>query len=691
MANLNIAIEILANDKASGPLGRITGQLEQMGSRGFRGLRTIGVAALGAVTAGVTALGAGFVYAGKTAVDMNAQLETSTLQFTTLMGDAGAAEAHVRSLFEFAKRTPFETGPIIEASRMMQTFGGEALNSQDNLLLIGDAAAATSAPIDELGFWVGRLYSNLQAGQPFGEAAMRLQELAVMSPEARQKMEELQAAGAGADEIFAVFQEDLDKFSGAMEDQAGTWEGLTSTIKDALAITAATALKPFFDLAKDGLGAVADFLSSPALTAGVELFATRLAGIGTMAGLFMDHLRGGMPFMDAFRTAITQTALVFGMAGPQARALGESVALFLNKVQAAIQPVWEFVQNNVQLSDVLYGLGAAVAVVVIPAIVSIVTALAPVILAFGAVVAAVALVRNAWENNWGGIQEKTKAVIDFIVPLVQDAIAFIQQWWAQNGDAILLKVQQIWTMVQTVIAAAVELVRNKITTDLETIRRFWETHGTAITNIARQAWGLIKTTIQNFLGVIRSIWDAFRALFEGDWFAFGEALYDIWESTWTLIIEFFGGLWDMLKPLLVNLWQSIRDWWGSIDWGSLGRRAIDGIVAGLQAAAGAIVATLRGIISNAIASAIAAATGGSGSSGANSAGYGANAYSNFGFSGGGGQLSLAGGAGAATAQGPVIIQVDARGATPGMELAVEQAVNRALLRAGLVADARRRM
>lgn len=224
----------------------------------------------------VAAVGAGFAMAIKSSIDVNAQLETTTLQFETLMGSADEAQKHVAGLFEFAEKTPFETEPIIQASLKLQTFGGEALNTMENLYLLGDAAAATNSPIDELGFWVGRLYSNLQAGDPFGEAAMRLQELAVMSPQARSEMERLQEAGASAAEVFAFFQKDLEKFSGAMEKQAETWQGLTATFKDQVSLLIAEALQPLFVEAKAGVEGLVIALNDPAVGIAIKGIATKL-------------------------------------------------------------------------------------------------------------------------------------------------------------------------------------------------------------------------------------------------------------------------------------------------------------------------------------------------------------------------------------------------------------------------------
>ena len=273
-----VEIIIRAKDEASKPIGNVSKALGGMGkAAGVIG----GVAGAAFVAIGAAAV-AGFGMAIKQSIAVNSQLETTELQFETLMGNADKAKEHVAGLFEFAEKTPFETGPIIEASLKLETFGGAALNTKDNLTLLGDAAAAVNAPIDELGFWVGRLYANLQAGQPFGEAAMRLQELAVMSPQARQAMEDLQKSGASASEIFGVLQEDLGRFSGAMEKQAGTWEGMVSTIKDQVNLLMGEALKPFFDKSKEGLETLIALLNDPDIRAGIVAIGEEFVRLGNI-------------------------------------------------------------------------------------------------------------------------------------------------------------------------------------------------------------------------------------------------------------------------------------------------------------------------------------------------------------------------------------------------------------------------
>jgi len=223
----------------------------------------IGVGAV--VSKGFSLLAGGISSVASVALEMNSSLEKSTLQFTTLMGNSAKAEAHVRSLFDFAKRTPFETGPIITASKHLQLFGGDALNTTKNLEMLGDASAASGANFEEVAFWTGRMYASLQAGKPIGEAMMRLMELGVVTPEARNAIERLSETANGGAKAFAAFQASLGKFTGAMALQANTFDGLMSTISDAVQITIADALEPFFEMVKQGASVIAQVLGSEGL------------------------------------------------------------------------------------------------------------------------------------------------------------------------------------------------------------------------------------------------------------------------------------------------------------------------------------------------------------------------------------------------------------------------------------------
>lgn len=211
-------------------------------------------------------------------IDMNASLETSTLQFTTLMGNSDEAKKHVLGLFDFAAKTPFETGPIIEASRIMRTFGGASLDTTKNLTLFGDAAAATGSDIGEVGSWMSRAYANIQAGRPFGEAAQRLSELGILTPDVRNKLEDMSKAGKSSKEIWNALTGSLGKFDGAMAAQANTFDGMMATFTDGVGMMISQAMMPLFAAMKEGLKWVNALMASPAFTGAITAIGAGLAG-----------------------------------------------------------------------------------------------------------------------------------------------------------------------------------------------------------------------------------------------------------------------------------------------------------------------------------------------------------------------------------------------------------------------------
>lgn len=301
---------------------------------------------------GLAALAAGGAVFGSIksgVIDMNAELETSTLQFETLMGDSDKAKKHVESLFDFAARTPFETGPIIEASRIMETFGGKALNTKDNLTLFGDAAAATNAPINDIAFWMSRAYAAIQGGQPFGEARMRLMELGVITPKVANQMTKMEEAGASGADMWERFSGQLGKFSGAMEKQAGTWDGLMATLSDAVNMFLAKAGKPLFDALKGIVKGAIDLMSSPAfngamatasqvLGAGFALIGDALNVVSGYVGGFIDKVKPIIGLLDGAATATTGFVDGFKGVGKMLGTLGTQVQ---NAIFGAIESVFK--------------------------------------------------------------------------------------------------------------------------------------------------------------------------------------------------------------------------------------------------------------------------------------------------------------------------------------------------------------
>lgn len=215
-------------------------------------------------------------------IGTNARLETATLQFELMSKSVTFAEEHVRSLYDFAKSSPFSVEPIIQASLILENFGGAALNTTDFLRKMADAAALSNKPIEEVTYWVARLFAALQSGRPFGESIEQLQRMGVLTGtlagELSRLNEKTDFTATDAARSWEILQEALGRSEGAAKRLEGTWAGVTSTFSDSVNIILGRVAKPIFETLKNGLAEVNRVLDSPGIAEGAANMATVVQG-----------------------------------------------------------------------------------------------------------------------------------------------------------------------------------------------------------------------------------------------------------------------------------------------------------------------------------------------------------------------------------------------------------------------------
>jgi hypothetical protein len=240
----------------------------------------------GAAAAGITVakLGQELANAG---IGGNAAFEQYQVSMGVLLHSTEAAEARMKELWDFAAHTPFEMGEVVRADRVLQVFGGTALATGKNLTLVGDIASGVGRTYEDVALWVGRAYDALQSGRPWGEAALRLQEMGALSGAARARLEQLQATGASGTEVWAAFSREMSQFSGMMDKQQHTFEGLASTVRDEFGQALRTATLPIFERLKTAL----EGLTSPESQAKIQGLAESIAGVADAIGSVVSAAR----------------------------------------------------------------------------------------------------------------------------------------------------------------------------------------------------------------------------------------------------------------------------------------------------------------------------------------------------------------------------------------------------------------
>jgi len=221
--DVKVAIEL--ENKFSGKLNKMTGDLGVFDSKISGSKLVVGAFGAALATKAVFDFGKSIIAAG-------AQVETLTAQFKPLLGSTEAAKDRLKELSEFAAKTPFNLPEIAKASRTLQSLTNGTLAVGDGLKIVGDAAAVSGEEFSNMATHIGRAYSALNSNRAAGESLARLQEVGLLSGEARNKIEDLQKAAKGK-EAWQSLQTELKKTQGGMEELSNTFDGKVSTMQDA--------------------------------------------------------------------------------------------------------------------------------------------------------------------------------------------------------------------------------------------------------------------------------------------------------------------------------------------------------------------------------------------------------------------------------------------------------------------------
>lgn len=573
MANLNIAIQIAAQDNASGPIGRIKsalGGMKDSAGRGFAGLQKVATVAGGALVAGVAAGGLALAGIGGAAFNManDVQTATSDIQaqlgttaeeaerlgdvaldvfgsnFAGSVGEAGQAVALVRqqlgdladdelqrvtkNAFRLSDTFGVDTPESISAAKtLMEDFGltsDQAFDfiasgfqrgldrSGDFLDTIGEYSTQFANGGADAGQFFSLMESGLQGGMlgtdkaadAFKEFRVRIQDgsdTTIESLEAIGISHEELSKGMADGSISAVdaFQLVTEKLNEVDDEnvrmRAGV--GLLGTQFEDLGTDAALALSTVgtsmgdlegaassLDAKYNNLGSVIEGFKRRALVAiepiggallsiansamplvntAFDFFETNIVpALETAAGVvqsFLGNLQEGMSPIDAFIEA------VHGLAPPGVMAfllsLRDEVLPGLSAwFTDSVQPVIDMITQFVSWQDVLIAVGAVIAATVLPMLYGIVTAAAPVIAVGAALVGAIALARNAWENDWGGIRTAVQGAWDALQPRIAEGKAMLDDFSAR----VLPPLRQAWTTLGQVWQTSIRPALNELWT-----------------------------------------------------------------------------------------------------------------------------------------------------------------------------------------------------------------------------------
>lgn len=184
-------------------------------------------------------------YTGKKLYDWligsNAEMEQYITSFTVMLGSAEKAQEMIKSMTDFAAKTPLELTDIVSSGQLLMNYGVSAENLILTMQKLGDLAGGNAEKLNRVALAYGQM---LAKGKVSGEELRQmteagvplLQTLADTMGKTTAEVQDLTSKGkVGIDDLNKAIESltsGSGKFAGMMEQQSQTMNGMLSTMKD---------------------------------------------------------------------------------------------------------------------------------------------------------------------------------------------------------------------------------------------------------------------------------------------------------------------------------------------------------------------------------------------------------------------------------------------------------------------------
>ncbi|HXG67130.1 MAG TPA: tape measure protein, partial [Blastocatellia bacterium] len=212
--------------------------------------------------------------AGEVGFAFDAMREQAEIAFTNLLGSGEEARNFLDELAAFAAQTPFEFPDLLRAAQRFKAMGFESHQVIPILKSVGDAVAALGGNAEQVNRVTTALIQMRAKGKVSAEEMMQLAEAGIPAWEILARkigtdiptaMKRAEKGGVDANTAIAALVEGMnERFGGMMEQQARTFQGLVSTVRDSARFIIGDALQPMFENARKGLEKLVDILPTVA-------------------------------------------------------------------------------------------------------------------------------------------------------------------------------------------------------------------------------------------------------------------------------------------------------------------------------------------------------------------------------------------------------------------------------------------
>lgn len=463
-----------------------------------------------------------------------------------------------------------------EASRVADIMAMAANKSAADIEDLGYAFkyAAPSAKslgisVEELAAAVGILSDAGIRGMTAGTSLRSIiNDLVDPTKKAEQEMKKLGVSVFDQKGKFVGLSEAVDRFSKATKNMSDEQKlAALSTIFET------DSLNAMLVLMNKGKGNIDSFTNSLKNSSGASEEA---------ANKMKDTLKGSLEQLSG---AFESVGIVIGESlSPAIRAFAKVIETLLDGFLSLPKPVQQFLSITAALGSALliivgvitlvvagvaafaaaFGVTIAVAAKVIAGILLLVSGIGLLIAAFAAVVIGIITAYNKfeWFRNmvnqvWASIKAGVASLANFLKPIVQEVVTFINQqwqkikdWWDKEGPGILEAARIIWEAIKSYL----KLVWDQLKT-------YWDAVFPYMKTVAKNNWEMIKEIISAALDIILAIIKVWAAMIRGDWDEAWETYKNIMNRAKDALVKIGQKLMDNLDAIIEGGLKALKTLW----------------------------------------------------------------------------------------------------------------------------------
>ena len=514
-------------------------------------------------------------------------MDTASAQLQGFTGDAKDSERIMKDVKEasktglatLAENTAIATGALAAGV-------SEGKDLQKYIKLVGDSAAASGAPIEEMSQifnriqGVGKLTGNeldMIEHRLSGFTDFMADSMGMTTDEFRKAVSE---GKISAEEFQKAMAERAD---GTADLMAETWEGRISYLKSYTGILGQAALSETFDVIKDSLSDLINVMDSDKANALAESIGQTL---GEAVSNTIDKVKSAIKWFTGLDTStqklIGKFALGAVAAGPFILVFGKMVSA-IGSILTVTSSAFTGLDNLFTgISRVKHGseafatvfpkLSGALAFITGPIGIAIAA-----IIGIGTAFTVAYTKSETFRNIVHSIIEVIQNVIQWFVEFNQ-AILALFQGDEDNGTKMLEKLGLSETMIE-IISTQIEFVKQIFSTIFDTVSEvftavggfikqtinelvlFWEEHGQMIMESISLVFKAIFEVISTTLNIIFQVIGAFIELTRPIWEAFMTRLKTVVTIAWNAIKLIIGTTLDVIKGIIAAVSALIQGDW----------------------------------------------------------------------------------------------------------------------------------